>query len=884
MLQTKYIMKSQSKILILTCIWKRHEIFEIFKENIKILQKKYNIDLLVVGSEGEVSKNLCKDFYYVESENQPLSNKWNNGIKYAKQLEWDYLLILGSDDVVNDLQFYYDNIKKGYNFIGALDCWTYNTLNDSVYYFGGYKNYRAGESVGAGRLISRTIIEQMNYSLWDNGLKRSLDFSFEKRLNDIPFVKKKLFIGKHEGIINLGIYTNENITKKWMFKPEDDERINKGVIFKYFDKKIIDKIKALTPPTCLVIIPVYNQERDLRACINSVIAQTYKHIRIAIIDDYSTDDTLRVAQCYRDDRIVIYHNYTNKGCYNSINTVLQNETDYDCWMLQGSDDVMVSDRVEKQFIKYDSQYIASICEYRRKKGDEILYDGFGHSMLCYSRKVFEEIGYFDDTRFSGDTEYWLRFNRKYSESKLKRINEILYVAYLKENGLTCQLYPIGSEIRKEYSMKFEQEHIKMQKSDNYYRDFTDKNKVIFSLAALEVRQESLKDTIESVINQCDEVNIYCNEWNNIPDFLLNNYKINIFKSQDEVGDLGDVGKFYGLQNKVGYLFTIDDDLIYSKDYVSISIAGIKKYDTPVSFHGKIFCEPPIKSYHKGSIIENFRCQNIVEYDREVQVIGSGCFAYHSDMINYDVKDFIYINMSDIFASILAHKKGLKLYVLAHEEGFIQESKKVDEEESIYYKNYQKEERHIKLINDNYKYFTNFVKEKENVIIFVEKIKEPEPIIMKLTVGGIEMTKVKVIAIKATFEGAKFATIGDIMWLEESTANVLIKRGLVATYNDELKASLDKNVEDAILKDALKSATKSKKEYKEEIIYTDQEEKLIANSGKEPEIENENKHFEDNEVLNLKDNPDAEILKEVETKEKKEKVIKPKTKKKITKNK
>ena len=84
-------MKSQSKILILTCIWKRHDIFKILKENIKILQQKYNIDMLIVGSEGEDSRRLCDGFNYVEAENFPLSDKWNAGIRYAKKLKWDYL-------------------------------------------------------------------------------------------------------------------------------------------------------------------------------------------------------------------------------------------------------------------------------------------------------------------------------------------------------------------------------------------------------------------------------------------------------------------------------------------------------------------------------------------------------------------------------------------------------------------------------------------------------------------------------------------------------------------------------------------------------------------------------------------------------------------------
>jgi glycosyltransferase involved in cell wall biosynthesis len=797
----------KSKILILTCLWKRPEVFEIFKENIKILKEKYDVDLLVVGSEGEVSANLCKEYHYVEAPNQPLSNKWNAGIKFAENLTWDYLLILGSDDIINDLQFYYDKINEGFDFVGALDCWTYNLANDKIYYFKGYENYRKGESVGAGRLISRRIIESMNYELWDTGLKSSLDYSFEQKLNLIPNIKKCTFIGKKEGIYNLGIYTSENITKICMFAWDEIQIINKDLVLDKFDKRIIDKIKLLYKKICLIIVPVYNEERNIINCLNHIIKQTYKDIRIAVIDDCSTDETLRVVQSYRDDRLMIYHNNTNKGCYNSINIVLQNETDYDCFMIQGADDIMLENRVEKQFINYDDKYMASMCLYRRKEGDVILTDNcYGHSMLCYSRKVFEEIGYFDDIRFAGDTEYWLRFYRKYGDSRLKKINEIHYIAYSFPNSLTNKIYPIGGEERKNYCIKFEQEHLLMEKTENYYRDFIDKNKIVFSLAALQDRVESLKDTIKSINNQCDKIHIYCNEWDSIPDFLITNYKIIYYKSQEEAGNMGDVGKFYGLQNETGYLFSIDDDLIYPINYVSEAIKGLLKYNYPISFHGKIFDTPPIKSYHKEGIIENFRCQNIVTEDRIVHIAGTGCFAYHTDMIRFDIKDFQYINMSDILVSILTHKKGLKLIVLAHREGFIQESQKVDYEKSIYYKNYLHESVHVKLINDNYKCFNNFVEHiKKDIIFAPEIIPEIDPIYMKLTIGDDKiMTLVKLIVIKEMDGDQKFATIGDILRLEESTANVLIEKGLVRIYNEVLKKELEQKAEETILADALEN--------------------------------------------------------------------------------
>ena len=47
-----------------------------------------------------------------------------------------------------------------------------------------------------------------------------------------------------------------------------------------------------------VIIPVYNVEKYLRDCLNSVIGQTYKDLEIICINDGSTDNSLSILEEY----------------------------------------------------------------------------------------------------------------------------------------------------------------------------------------------------------------------------------------------------------------------------------------------------------------------------------------------------------------------------------------------------------------------------------------------------------------------------------------------------------------------------------------------------------------------------------------------------------
>ena len=53
--------------------------------------------------------------------------------------------------------------------------------------------------------------------------------------------------------------------------------------------QISENNKSVNRPLVSVVIPVYNVEKYLRECVDSVINQTYRQIEIILIDDGSTD-------------------------------------------------------------------------------------------------------------------------------------------------------------------------------------------------------------------------------------------------------------------------------------------------------------------------------------------------------------------------------------------------------------------------------------------------------------------------------------------------------------------------------------------------------------------------------------------------------------------
>ena len=56
-----------------------------------------------------------------------------------------------------------------------------------------------------------------------------------------------------------------------------------------------------------VIVPIYNSEKTINRCVESIINQTYKDIEILLINDGSIDNTLNILNDYanKDKRIVV---------------------------------------------------------------------------------------------------------------------------------------------------------------------------------------------------------------------------------------------------------------------------------------------------------------------------------------------------------------------------------------------------------------------------------------------------------------------------------------------------------------------------------------------------------------------------------------------------
>lgn len=119
-----------------------------------------------------------------------------------------------------------------------------------------------------------------------------------------------------------------------------------------------------------VIVPVYNVERYLRRCIESVLNQTYKEIELILIDDGSTDTSPMICDEYvgKEKNVKVIHKI-NGGVASARNIGINNASGkYICFL--DSDDILPSDSVELLYnaIKEKkAEYVAGICSINESK-------------------------------------------------------------------------------------------------------------------------------------------------------------------------------------------------------------------------------------------------------------------------------------------------------------------------------------------------------------------------------------------------------------------------------------------------------------------------------------------------------------------------------------
>ena len=110
-----------------------------------------------------------------------------------------------------------------------------------------------------------------------------------------------------------------------------------------------------------VIVAAYNTEKYIQKCMDSLINQTYKNIEIIVVDDASTDGTLKILESYKK-KIKIIKNEENKGQAYARNRALEIATGEYIGFVDSDDyiDLNYYEEMMKQIKEEDSDL--AICD------------------------------------------------------------------------------------------------------------------------------------------------------------------------------------------------------------------------------------------------------------------------------------------------------------------------------------------------------------------------------------------------------------------------------------------------------------------------------------------------------------------------------------------
>lgn len=140
-----------------------------------------------------------------------------------------------------------------------------------------------------------------------------------------------------------------------------------------------------------IIIPIYNEERYLEQCLDSICGQTLKEIEIICVDDGSTDRTPEILNDYakRDSRIKRIAQ-KNRFAGAARNQGMEYASGQYLSFLD-ADDYYELDMVEKMFRRAEANEAdIVICRYKQCCGEEIVHNDWEFEDLFFREKGQKE--------------------------------------------------------------------------------------------------------------------------------------------------------------------------------------------------------------------------------------------------------------------------------------------------------------------------------------------------------------------------------------------------------------------------------------------------------------------------------------------------------------
>lgn len=154
-----------------------------------------------------------------------------------------------------------------------------------------------------------------------------------------------------------------------------------------------------------VIVPNYNKSQWIKECIESLINQTYANLEIIFVDDFSTDDSVKVIESIDDGRIKIITNRENRGVSYCRNIGIKEAKGKYVTTLDSDDKYLTNTKIEDEYMvleRHNFDCIAFSNVSQIDKNSEILSTQ-GNSSNIREGRIFKSLikrGWTSPTDFS----------------------------------------------------------------------------------------------------------------------------------------------------------------------------------------------------------------------------------------------------------------------------------------------------------------------------------------------------------------------------------------------------------------------------------------------------------------------------------------------------
>lgn len=312
-----------------------------------------------------------------------------------------------------------------------------------------------------------------------------------------------------------------------------------------------------------VIVPVYNVEKYLDECVESIVNQTYKNLEIILVDDGSTDNSGKICDelAKKDNRIHVIHK-ENGGLSDARNVGIDVSTG-DYIQFIDSDDYIEHDMIEflvSNIIKYNADI--SICSNYIFDEEECINQSTGEVCLYNRLEILQEVLLDEKIRcYAWNKLFRKELFKEIRFPKGKILEDILTIPKLFEKANTV----IFNDVAKYYYRQREGSILHVQ---------TKHTKLAYIHAALEML-EFLKEKEESLFLYCvyNYAHITIKVFNDIGLFdmtyLLEENIVNeLYKNTCKIFENKDWEKFIVEHSfhikKLHYYYLISDKEMYVK--------------------------------------------------------------------------------------------------------------------------------------------------------------------------------------------------------------------------------------------------------------------------------------------------------------------------------